>query len=246
MGLREPSPSSVWCLRKLASRPARYIYLCVLAMVIVPAVALRVEAALFEKRAIATARALSTLRVGVTSKTEAVARMQTLGLRTREYGPPVCSNEECISAVMTNSHLSDAVFVPAVRTESPVLYSVLSRWGFHFSALSADVRFASNKVSFFSYELMLSTSHFDFGADAIVVRLTSQQNLMARSEGAAYKITTSSAWPDKSVGIALTPNAPEELVNRTFDVNLHCLWSLAGCKTWRDILPHVRSDGSLT
>jgi hypothetical protein len=46
-----------------------------LVIVIVLAIMLRVEAALFEKRAIATARALSTLQVGVTSRTEAVARM---------------------------------------------------------------------------------------------------------------------------------------------------------------------------
>ena len=246
MVLSERFPVATWCLRKLCSHPARYIYACGLVIVIVLAITLRVEAALFEQRAIATARALSTLQVGATSKTEAVARMQTLGLRTREYGPPVCFSEECISAVMPNSHLSDAVFVPAVRTESPILYSVLTRWGFHFSTLSADVRFTSNKVSFFSYELMLSTSHFDFGADAIVVRLTSQQALMGGSKGAAYKITTSSAWPDKSVGIALTPTAPEELINRTFDVKLHCLWSLAGCNSWREVLPHIRPDGSLS
>jgi hypothetical protein len=75
MVLRERFPATTWCLRKLCSRPARYIYACGLVIVIVLAIMLRVEAALFEKRAIATARALSTLQVGVTSRTEAVARM---------------------------------------------------------------------------------------------------------------------------------------------------------------------------
>jgi hypothetical protein len=71
--------ASTWCLRKLASRPAQYIYLCVLAIIIVPAITLRVEAALFERKVIATVRALSTLKVAATSEAEAVARMRALG-----------------------------------------------------------------------------------------------------------------------------------------------------------------------
>ena len=148
MIFRERFPVCAWCLRSLASRSARYIYVCVLAIIIVPAVALRVEAALFERKVIATVRALSTLHVGVTSEAEAVARMQALGLATRQYGPPVCFDEECISVVIPNSHLSNAVFVSVARTQSPALYSIASRWGLHFSSLSADVRFTSGKFFF--------------------------------------------------------------------------------------------------
>lgn len=239
---RERLPATAWHLRKCGSRPARYVYACILAIVFVPAVMLRVEAALFEKRAIATARALSTLQVGVTPKAEALARMQKIGLITRQYGPPVCFSEECFSAVMPNSYLSNAVFVPADRTQSPLLYSVLARWGFHFSRLSIDVHFTSGKVSFYSYDLMLSASRFEYGADAIMVLLTSQEKLLGPREGAAYHIKTSRYLPDKMVSIELTPYATQELVNRAFDVNLHCLWSLAGCKTWREVLPNVEAD----
>lgn len=241
MGIRELFPASVWCLRKIASRPARFIYLSVWVIVIIPAVALRVEAALFEQRAVATARALAALHVGVTSKTEAVARMQALGLVTRQYGPPLCFDEECISAVIPNSRLSNAVFIPLAGA-SPAFYSVLTRWGFHFSSLSADVRLTSGRVSSFSYELMLSASRFDFGDDAIVVRLTSQERLLGRNEGASYSIATSPVWPEKRVGVALTPNAPQELADHAFDVKLHCLWSLAGCESWREVLPRIRPD----
>jgi hypothetical protein len=240
MVFRERFPVGASCLRKLASRPARYIYACFLAIIIILAITVRVEAALFERRAIATVRALSTLQVGVTSTTEVVTRMRALGLVTRRYGPPACFDEECISTVIANSHLSNAAFLPVVQTESPALYSALTRLGFHFSNLSVDVRFTSGKVSFFSYELMLSTSRFDFGADAIVVGVTSQEKLLGRSEGAPYRITTSGAWPDKIVRIGLTPNTSPELVNRAFDLRLHCLWSLRACRTWREVLPQVR------
>jgi hypothetical protein len=236
---RELFPASASCLRKLASRPARYIYLCVLTIIIVPAITLRVEAALFERRVIATVRALSTLKVGATSEAEAVARMRALGAITGPYRPPRCFAEECISVTIPNSRFSDAIFLPAIRTENPTLYSVLTVWGFRFRKLSVDVNFTSGKVSFLSYHLMLSTSRFDGGADAVVVRVTSQEKLR---EEAAYRLTPSGAWPDKSVGIALTPNTSQELVNRAFDVKLHCLWSLVGCKTWREVLPQVRPN----
>jgi hypothetical protein len=235
MALGERLSAGAWRLRKLASRAARYIYVFVLLIIIVPAIALRVESTLFERRAIATVRALSTLQVGVTSRTEAVARMQALGFVTRQYGPPVCFEEECLSLVIPNSRLSSAVFLPLTRS---VLYSALTWWGLRFSSLSVDVHFNSGKVSFSSYELMLSSSSFDFGDDAIVVRVQSQGKLLGQSEGAAYRIETSGE-SHKTVRIALTPNTSPELVNPAFDLRLRCLRSLTGCRTWGELLPRV-------
>jgi hypothetical protein len=244
---RDLFPASAWCLRKLASRPARYIYVCIFAIVATPAVTLRVEAALFEKRAIATVRDLSTLRVGVTPKAEAMVRMQSLGPVSGPYGAPVCNADECLSLGIPNSRLSDAVFLPLVRN-APALYSILTWWGFRYWSLSVYVNFTSGKVSYLSYHLMLSNSCFDGGADSVVIAMvTSQEKLHGRSgeslsgEQAVYRVTSSSAWPDKSVGIALTPDTSQELVNRAFDLRLQCLWSLTGCKSWRELLPQVNS-----
>jgi hypothetical protein len=213
-----------------------------LAGIIIPAAILRVEAALFDKRATATVHTLSALEVGVTSKIDVVARIHALGLETRQYGPPVCFDEECISVVIPNSHISNALFLPLSRLQISPVHWVLTRWGLHFSSLYADVRFTSDKVSFFSYELMLSTSRVGVGRDATIIRVTSQPNLLGRSEGAAYRFTTPSVWPDSNVSIAVTPDASQELKDRAFDVNLHCLWSVSGCETWRDVLPHIQPD----
>jgi len=241
MVLRESHPVCAWCLQKLASRPARYIYVCLFAVIIVPAIAFRAEAVLFGRRATATVRALSALKVGATSKTEALARIRALGLKTHEYGPPVCFDEECISVAIPNSHLSNALFLPLSRLQIPALHWVLTRWGLHFSSLYVEIRFSSGKVAFLSYELMLSTSRFGVGRDATIVRVTSEK-LLDRSEGAAYRIKTPDVWPDSSLSIALTPNASQELMNDVFDVKLRCLWSLSGCKTWREVLPLVQTD----
>jgi hypothetical protein len=246
MPFREPCSATTWCLGKLASRSARRIYVSVLAVMIVPALALRIEAALFERRAVATVRALSTLRVGVTSKAEAMARMQAVGPVTGPYGAPLCLADECLSTGIPNSRLSDAVFLPVTRTENRALYSLLTWWGFRFWSLSADVSFTSGKVSRLSYRLALSNSHCDGALDAVIVEVRSQDKIIGRSRGVTpvedvtYRVTPSNQWPDKSVRIAFTPKASGELVNSAFDLNLHCLWPIAGCNTWSELLPQVR------
>lgn len=241
---RELFPATAWCLRKLASRPARYIYVCVFAIVTIPAAMLRVEAALFDRKAIATVRALSGLRVGVTPKAEAMARIQALRPVSGPYGAPFCDADECFALGVPNSRLSDAVFIPASRSV-PALYSILTWWGFRYWSLSVYVNFTSGKVSYLSYHLMLSNPPFFERGDAIVAMVTSQDKLFGRNgeilsgEYSAYRITTSRSFPDNSVGVALTPSTPQELANGAFDLKLQCLWSLTGCKTWRELLPQV-------
>src|SRR5450755_4234847 len=171
MPFREPFPASRWCSGELTSRSARFLYVSVLTVMIVTALGLRIEAALFERRAFATVRALSTLRVGVTSKAEAMARMQAVGPVTGPYGAPLCLADECLSTGIPNSRLSDAVFLPV--TENRTLYSLLTWWGFRFWSLSTDVSFTSGKVSRLSYRLGLSNSHFG-GLNAVIVEVGSQ------------------------------------------------------------------------
>jgi len=86
-------------------------------------------------------------------------RPEALGVATRHHGQAVCFDEKCVS-VMPNSRLSNGVFVPISRTQSPALYSATSRRGLYFSSLSADVRFTPGKVSFFR---LMAFSRLDYG-----------------------------------------------------------------------------------
>lgn len=158
------------------------------------------------------------------------------------YGAPRCNADECVSTGIPNSRLSDAVFLRAARTGSRTLYSVLNWWGFRFWGLDVYVSFSSGKVSYFSYHLMVSTPHLD-DAEVVVVEVDSKEHITGRNpsliaaESPAYRVSTSRTWPAQSVGIAFTPDAPRELVNHAFDLKLRCLWSLAGCRTWNQLLP---------
>ena len=67
---------------------------------------------------------------------------------------------------------SYAVLTRVGRTGSQTLFSALSWWGFRLWSLSAYVNFRSGKVSYLSYNLMVSTPHLD-PPDAVVVEVTS-------------------------------------------------------------------------
>jgi hypothetical protein len=53
-----------------------------------------------------------------------------------------------------------------------------------------------------------------------------------------YRITPSQS---QSIGITLTPDAPEEIVRAGFDLRLHCVWSFGGCRRWNQLLPSIEA-----
>lgn len=246
MELRETLPATSFWLRKLSSRTACRVYVGALALVFLPALALRIQAAYFQRRAVAVVSALSKLQVGVSSKADAIAQLHALNPATEPHNAPRCNADECISVLIPNSRLSDAVFLRALRS-APVLYPILTLWGFRYWTLSAYVKVNSGKVSFVSYYLMLSDSHFDGGADSIVLEVIEStaspvrpaRTIAENAHDETYRITTSSLWPGKGVRVVMTPSAPQDLVNRAFGLRLRCLWSSRGCETWSELLPLV-------
>jgi hypothetical protein len=233
----------------LRSRRALYLCLYVSAMIVIPSIALRVQAFLFQRRAVSVVSALSALRVGTSSEAEAMSRIPTLKADGMgPYGAPVCDADECVSTGIPYSSFSYAVLTRVGRAGSPTLFSALSRWGVRLSSLSVFVNFKSGKVSYLSYNLMVSTPHLD-PPDAVVVEVTSREHEGARKPGLSaaehpdFRVTTARRWPAQSVGVDFSPEAPKGLVEHAFDLELRCLWSFAGCRSWNQLLPAV--DGQV-
>jgi hypothetical protein len=238
-------PAATWFWRPLWSRRALRLYLWGLAIIVLSGVALRVEAALFEMRALSLVSALSSLQVGTSSKAEALSRIPSLRSDgTGPYGAPRCGADECVSAGIPNSSLSDALFLRVARMGNRPLYSVLSWWGFRFWVLSVYLNFSSGKVSYLSYHLVVSSPHLgDAGVGVVVVEVQSREHItesnpsLSAAAGPGYRLSTSRKQPAQSVGIDLTPAVRRELVSQAFDLKLRCLWSLAGCRTWNQLVP---------
>ena len=99
-------------------------------IVIVPGIALRVEAALFERRVLKVISALSSSRIGVTPKDDVLARMAGFKVNERSRGNSRCEADECLSIELSSPKLSDWLLRKAGWSGHYNLFSVLNWWGF--------------------------------------------------------------------------------------------------------------------
>jgi len=228
------------------------VFLWCFAVVVTSAIALRVEAAIYASRIVSVVTALSTLRLGETSKAEILRRIPTLQpSNARPYGALRCDADECFSGLVGNG-------LPArilLRTRNSTLASLLRWWGFRFEGLDVGVKFTSGKVSYFAYRLMVSAPGViqgvpppprDGEAGAVVIGLSSLRIIDSGEPNSTekrhlpYRVLPARSAPSQGVSIALTPDAPEEVVHRAFDLRLHCIWSFGGCRRWNQLLPAVQ------
>jgi hypothetical protein len=80
----------------------------------------------------------------------------------------------------------------------------------------------------------------------VVIGVSSQKTIAVEGTNGTiethprYRITPSRAAPSQSIGIALTPDAPDQIAGSAFDFRLSCVWSLGGCRRWNQLLPAVQ------
>jgi hypothetical protein len=233
----------------LVSHGAKRICVWIVAVVFTAAIALRVEAAIYARRIVSVVTALSTLRVGESSKADALSRIPSLRHSvTGAYGH--CDADECFSIFIANG-LPNRVLS---QTENSTLSALLRWWGFRFEGLDVQVAFTSKKLSYFVYRLEVSAPGVvksipppprDGEAGAVMIGVSSQSIIIrdvpnsAVEEHPLYLVTPSRAAPSQGIRIALTPNAPEKIVRGTFDLRLNCMWSFGGCGRWNQLLPSL-------
>jgi hypothetical protein len=238
----------------LVSRRAKRISVWFFAIVFTTAIALRAEAAIFAGRIVSVVTVLSTLRLGETSKAEALRRIPVLQpCKTRPYATPRYDADECFSGVVTNGLPGRLLW----RTENDVLSHGLRWWGFRGESLSVVVKFTSGRVSYFGYGLWVSAPGVmpasvppppqDGKLGVLVIGVESKRMIIVRDQYSAiethppYRITPARSVPSQSIGIALTPDAPDEIVRGAFDLRLNCVWNFGGCRHWSQLLPSIET-----
>jgi hypothetical protein len=243
-------PAATWLWRRITSRPARLLYLGVLVMVIVPGIALRVEAALFERRVLKVMSVLSSLRIGVTPKAEVLSRMVGFTVNEHYRNKSDCDADECLWVGVSSPRLSDWTLRKAGWSGHDNLYLVLSWWGFRLRSLGADVNLNSDKVSSFGYQLILSTAHPDYPG-AIVINAGSIGPISRpgrlngdpiTDESPHYKVIHNFRWPATNTNVYFTPHATPELLSHAFGLKLQCILSITGCRTANQLLPEAEQD----
>lgn len=234
--------TSLW--PKLNSRWARRVYLCYLAIVIFPAILTRVEAVIFERRAVTLTSELSTLRIGETSKADALARVPGLTMVDCSNKDFHCHGAERFSIRMPRSKLSDWAF-NLVGNNHERLDSLLTWWGFRNWLLDAEVEIRADKVSHLRYTLGVSAPRRG-NLGGVLVSVSSTQQLGDRpdwdlDESPDYQVSYMK-FPTFTRRVQFTERAPVTLVHHAFDVHVGCLWSLLGCETASQLLPEAERD----
>lgn len=225
---------------------------CCFAALLICGLALRLEAAIYARRITSVVSALSTLRVGETSQAEALSRLPRL--RASAIGPysdSPCNADRCFFVGVGNGLPGRILW----GTRNRALASLLRWWGFRFENLNVWATFTSGRVSYVSYWLMVSAPGVLQGVPppprdgeaGVVVTSVSSTGVINSGEPNStegqhltYRVLPARSAPSQSVGITLTPNAPEEIVRDAFDLKLNCLWSFGGCHRWNQLLPGVQ------
>jgi len=233
-------------------RRARRLYFWCLALLLISGAALRIEAGIYGRQITFAVSALSTLRVGETSQAETLSRLPMLRTSaTSPYRDSPCNADECFFMLVGNGLPGRILW----GTRNSTLAALLRWWGFRFEDFNLRVTFTSGKVSDFSYRLMISAPGViqgvpppprDGEAGAVVIELSSLRIINSGEPNSTekphlpYRVLPARGAPSQGVNIALTPEAPEEIVRDAFELKLACLWSFGGCRRWNQLLPAVQ------
>jgi hypothetical protein len=246
--VRELFSVTAWVWRQLASRWACRIYLSMLAVIVIPAVALRLQAVFFQRHVVEIASRRSTLQIGTTSKSETLSRIPGLTGVSSKDGESKCPADECFSVDIPNSKFSNWTLLRTAETDHPKLFSLLHFWGLRYWSFNAYVTFSAGKVSDFGYRLMLSAPRAYPVPGVVMIAVSSERKLGARGldweldESPNYEVYHYFKWPDLQTGVYFTVSAPGELLSDAFRVHLRCVWSLRGCETANQLLPEVEQN----
>ena len=247
MSFGEMFPATSWLWRRASSRLACRLYFAILALVCVPAIAFRMEAALFQRSVLKATSALSSLRIAVTSQTDALPRVAGLNLDRQSSSISNCEAEECVSISTQGSWLCRHVLVPLGGGGHQTLFAILSRWGIRCRSFEGHINFNSGMVSGIGYRLWISTDHADIPG-AIIIDVSSKKRIAhwefspEADESPYYQVRPAWKWPDLVTGITFSADAPTELVSHAFDLKLGCVWSLTGCRSAKELLPKAEQD----
>lgn len=239
-------PATAWLLRKFGSRWACQIYALVFAVIVFLAITLRIEAALFERRALDIASRLSTLQIGITSKSETLSRIPGLTIVSCENKAFNDSDEGCFSLGIPNSKL--CLWVLQRASSHQAVFLLLHGWGFRYWSFNAYANFRSGTLSGFGYHTLLSLPHANPVPGGLLVGASSRKRLDGNrldpvlDESPDYEVVHYFKWPTFQTQVYFTREAPVGLLSHAFNLHLRCVWSLSGCKTANQLLPQAEQD----
>ena len=241
-------PSTTWLWRRLCSKIARRVGLSFITLVTVTTVSLRIQSAIFARRVHSTLAGLEQLRLDQTTRAELLERVPNLRAGTG-FPDARCRSDECFSVEISNVP-NGLAYRLYEKTKSHWLHRVTYLLGYRFFDFSAGVGLHRGKVSEAGYRVSVDDgTDQGLGGTIISVGGTTELGVAAGNtlsdafdQSPDYRVKNLRKWPDQVLAVNFETTAPPQSLQHAFDVRLSCMWSFAGCKTAKQIVPFVWED----
>lgn len=221
----------------------RALFVLVLSAFVGGWVVLHLAAASFESKATAVVEGLSQLRIGASSKHEALAKIPGLERSPRADHDGHEAYEIVIQNPVSYANLLHRIFqrTGTAGYEGAYLYGVRHWW------FGARVEFRDGLVDDVAYGLRVSSSEsgYPWHVFANAGSLHDFEGVPITAVSAAspeYRVTSYAKWPEKEITVAFTRDAPHDFVRHAFDLHLNCISEIRGCSTAAQLLPKATAD----
>lgn len=229
--------------RGVPGRLVRGLILLALIAFILGGVGLHLWAARFESQATEVVEGLSQLRIGGTSKQNALERVPGLERSPRAE----VDRHEAYEVVLSNPVLFANVLHEAARRGGPAAHRAAYLYGVRHWWLAARVEFRDGVVDDIAYGVRVSSSEAKdpWHVFVNVGSLHDFEGVPITAVSAVspdYRVTNFSRWPEQEITVAFTKNAAHELTQHAFDLRLNCIRDIGGCSTAAQMLPKATAD----
>lgn len=234
-------PVFSWIVRTLTGRIARRIYVTAICVLLLMTTTARVRSYLMARKIQAVLKGLSEIRVDQTTEAQLTKMVPYLIQRDWKVGG-----------------IPHRVFYVSISNERFLGLGLIVDWsdqlanwlGYRFMSFDAYVLVQDGKVSQVSYGLANQWSRPQYaGYVGYIVSARSVHGFWRPRQAGVFVTSENDDSPQyrpseyrNTLNVIYTYDAPPEVTNRVFGLNLSCFWNLGGCHEAREIAPEIWND----
>lgn len=242
-------PTAVWVGRKLNTRLSRRLFCAALAITLLSAIALHIEAAVFAYHTRSLLLTLKNVDAGQTTRSELLRLVPTL----RAMGPRDSSNCGPAGEAWHIEHSSLPTskigqwFYGAIY-ENSALYKVTYWLGYRPRRLYVDADIEHGVVTRWAFKLGIAASENHYPGQ-VVVGVSSpisvnrySESSIADEQNPNFSARRYFKWPEWNLEVSYSRLAPKDIKDIAVDLHLDCLWSVRGCNNAAELLPRADQE----
>lgn len=253
MDVRELFPWTYGLAKVLTGRSAGRIYLTLIVLASIAVTVPRIRAMFMARQMYAVLSGMQKLRIDQTSEEELLKAVPGL-VRSPYEDRWENGIERHYDVAITNERDWERLVFRS-RIPEWISIRVLDWCGYRYTLFYARVDVLNGRVSAVSYGIA-PQHYFPRLASAVIFARSAHgfwaerrypfrvDSLDDESPRFRVHVWDGGGKSDPFLNVTYTPDAPAEMIERVFDLNLSCFWSLRGCVSPEQISPQLWRDGT--